>query len=287
MNKERNQFLAEFEGWISIVANALLFIFKFWVGLKSGSVAIIADAWHTLSDSLSSVILLFGVKISGKPADREHPFGHGRAELIAAVIIGVLLSMVAFEFLWKSVERLNAHKAADYGDWALWAMIITIIVKEAMAQYAFWAGKKTGMTSLKADAWHHRSDAISSVIILVAIIFGKHIWWIDGTLGIVVALVIFYAAYDILKTAISPLLGRSPKGKLIKSVKDICEECGGHGIHAHHFHMHEYGHHTELTFHIRLDGKMSLEEAHAVCKKIENALIEQLDLYPTIHMDPK
>ena len=286
IDKKFRKFLAQFEGWLSISGNVVLFIFKFWVGLQCGSVAIIADAWHSLSDSMTSIVLLFGVRISDKPADDEHPFGHGRAELVTSVIIGVLLAMVAFEFLWQSVERLNMHKAAEYGSLALWAMIITVIGKEAMAQYAFWAGKLTGMTSLKADAWHHRSDAISSFIILAGIIFGKHIWWLDGALGLTVAAIIMYAAFNVLKSAISPLLGRSPDEKLIKEVQKICEKYSGPKTFVHHYHIHDYGNHTELTFHIHLDGQMPLKDAHAITKQIELELLEEFEITATIHMEP-
>jgi len=284
---KRYKFLAKSEGWISVFINILLFIFKFWVGIQSGSVAIIADAWHSLSDSMTSVILLFGIKMSDKPADKEHPFGHGRSELIATLIIAILLAVVAFEFICKSIERLHLHQAAEYGSLAIWAMIITIVSKEAMAQYAFWAGKLTGMTSLKADAWHHRSDAVSSIIILAGIIFGGHIWWLDGVMGIIVAGIIMYASYDIFKSAIGPLLGRSPSDKLLKKVTAVCKKYAGKEVFVHHFHIHDYGNHTELTFHIHLDGKMSLEEAHAVTKQIEFELLKDFRIAATIHMEPQ
>ncbi len=281
------KFQARFAGWLSIVTNILLFVFKLWVGIQSASVAIVADAWHSLSDSLTSVILLFGLKISDKPADREHPFGHGRSELIASLIIAILLAMVALEFFWKSLERLNLHQAANYGNWALWAMIITILCKEAMAQYAFRVSKLTGMTSLKADAWHHRSDAISSVIILAGIIFGRHVWWLDGVMGIIVAVIIMYAAFNILKGAIGPLLGRSPSKKLVEKVRAVCEKYGDGEVYVHHFHIHDYGNHTELTFHIHLNGQMSLENAHAVTKQIEFELLKEFKIAATIHMEPE
>lgn len=284
---KRYKFHARFEGWMSIIINILLFIFKFYVGYISGSVAIIADAWHSLSDSMSSVILLFGIKISEKPADKEHPFGHGRAELISTLIIAILLAVVAFEFICKSIDRLRLQQAAEYGGWALWAMIITIVCKEAMAQYAFWAGKLTGMNSLKADAWHHRSDAISSVIILLGILFGGNIWWLDGAMGLVVAGIIMYASYDILKSAIGPLLGRSLNRELIKKVTKVCEKHGGDKVYVHHFHIHDYGNHTELTFHVHLDGQMSLEDAHAISKQIEFELLKKLRIEATIHMEPR
>ncbi|MDD5596443.1 MAG: cation diffusion facilitator family transporter [Victivallaceae bacterium] len=287
MSTKQHKILAKLEGWISIFANIVLFAFKLWVGICSNSVAIIADAWHSLSDSVTSVILLFGIKMSDKPADKEHPFGHGRSELIATLVIAILLAVVAFEFICKSIERLQVHESAEYGSWALWAMIITIVSKELMAQYAFWAGKITGMNSLKADAWHHRSDSISSIIILVGILFGRDIWWLDGVLGIIVALIIMYAAYDILKSAIGPLLGRSPEKELIEEVTNICKKyCGGE-VFVHHFHIHDYGNHTELTFHIHLDGRIPLREAHAISKKIESELKDAMKITATIHMEPR
>jgi cation diffusion facilitator family transporter len=285
-NDKRLRFLAEFEGWLSIFINILLFIFKVWVAMISGSVAIMVDAWHSMSDSLSSVILLFGVKMSDKPADDEHPFGHGRSELIAAMIIGVLLAVVAFEFFWQSIERLHLQQAAKYGSWAVWAMIITIVSKEAIAQYAFWAGKVTGMTSLKADAWHHRSDAVSSIIILVGIIFGKQLWWLDGVLGIIVSFIILHAAFNIFRSAISPLLGCAPSREIIEKVTAVCEKYGGKETYVHHFHVHDYGNHTELTFHIHLSANMPLDEAHAVTKKIELELFKEYKITATIHMEP-
>jgi len=284
---KRYKFLAKSEGWISIFINILLFAFKFYVGYISGSVAIAADAWHSLSDSMTSVILLFGIKMSDKPADKEHPFGHGRSELISTLVIAILLAVVAFEFICKSIERLSLHQTASYGSLAIWAMIITIVCKEAMAQYAFWAGKLSGMQSLKADAWHHRSDAISSVIILAGIIFVGKIWWLDGAMGILVAAIILYASYNILKSAIGPLLGRSPNKELIKKVTEICEKHGGDKVYVHHFHIHDYGNHTELTFHIHLDGEMSLEATHAISKQIEFELLKELRIEATIHMEPQ
>ncbi len=286
MDIAKKQYWGQLEGYSSVLLNILLFFFKLWAGFVSGSVAIIADAWHTLSDSLSSVVVLVGVRISGKPADKEHPFGHGRAELIAALIVGVLLAIVAFEFVVQSLQRLHNHQPAFYGPVAVWAMVVSVVLKEAMAQFAFWTGKKTKMTSLTADGWHHRSDAISSAIILAAIFIGRHVWWIDGALGIVVAITIFITAFDIIKKTVHPLMGRAPDKQLKEKVCSICGKCAGQDIEAHHFHLHEYGHHSELTFHVRLDGKITLEEAHALCKQIERRVFEELSIYPTVHVEP-
>ncbi|QSH42599.1 cation transporter [Lentisphaerota bacterium] len=282
----KKQYWGQLEGASSVVLNLLLFLFKFWAGYVSGSVAIIADAWHTLSDSLSSVVVLVGVRISGKPADKEHPYGHGRAELIAAMIVGVLLAIVAFEFVVQSLQKLHAHQPAFYGPIAVWAMVISVVLKEGMAHFAFWTGRKTKMTSLTADGWHHRSDAISSAIILVAIFIGRHIWWIDGVLGIAVAITIFITAFDIIKKTVHPLMGRAPDKEIKDKVKCICCECAGETAEPHHFHIHEYGHHSELTFHVYMDGKLALEDAHKLSKKIECEVFKQLNIYPTVHIEP-
>jgi len=283
--KNKSKKLSYIEGWLSIIVNVLLFGLKYWAGIVTGSIAIIADAWHTLTDSISSIILLIGVKISSKPADEKHPFGHGRAEVIASLVIGVLLAIIAFSFLQESIEKLKNRETVVFGTLAIVVTIISIISKEALAQYAIWADKKTGSTVLKADAWHHRSDAISSVIILVGIFLGKYFWWIDGVLGIIVALLIFYATYEIFGDSINPILGTSPDKNLVQKVEHICHRINSM-TQAHHFHIHEYGNHTELTFHIYLPNEICLNEAHKISEEIEEEIKINLGIESTIHMEP-
>ena len=278
--------LSYLEGWLSFFANLLLFGLKYWAGIVSGSVAIIADAWHTLSDSISSVIVLIGVKISSKPADKEHPFGHGRAELIASMIIGIFLVLIGYSFIEKSIEKLLHHQSAYYGTIAIFITIISVLVKEGLAQFAFWADKKSFSNMLKADGWHHRSDAISSLVILIGIFLGKYFWWIDGVLGIFVALIIFYAAYEILRDTINILLGKIPKKQMIQNIRNLCKQICGDDVEAHHFHTHEYGDHTELTFHIRLPGKMNLNQAHLLATQIEENIRTTMRMESTIHIEP-
>ncbi len=285
--KKRNpNFIAYLEGWLSIGINILLFALKYWAGVVSGSVAIIADAWHTLSDSITSIIVLIGAKTSEKPPDKNHPFGHGRAEIIAAFIIGIFLAMVAFEFFVESINRLSEHEAASYGTIAIIVTIISILFKEALAQFAFWSGKKIKSKSLKADAWHHRSDAISSIIILVGIFLGKYFWWIDGILGLIVATMIAWAAFKIIKDTISSLLGETPSDEDVLKIKEICNEVSPFDSHPHHIHVHNYGKHQELTFHINLPQNISLHEAHNIATNIEIAIKEKMNFETTIHMEP-
>ncbi|MFA8433028.1 MAG: cation diffusion facilitator family transporter [Marinifilaceae bacterium] len=274
------------EGSLSIGMNLLLFALKFWAGVVTGSIAIIADAWHTLSDSLSSVIVLIGAKISTKPADEDHPFGHGRAELISAFIIGVLLLLVAFDFILESYNTLQNQESSKFGTLAIVVMVISIIMKEGMAQYAFWAARKTNSKVLKADGWHHRTDAISSVVILVGILIGPYFWWMDGVLGLVVALLIGYAAYEILSDTVHSLLGESPAKERLEELIDLCREIYPKDPDPHHFHIHTYGDHAELTFHIRLPHNMPIKEAHDIATQMEDAIRERFGYHSTIHIEP-
>jgi cation diffusion facilitator family transporter len=273
-------------GWISIGVNVALFALKYWAGIVTDSIAITADAWHTLSDSFTSIIVIIGIRISAKPADEEHPFGHGRAEWIASIIIGILLALIALNFISESFQRLRSRESVHYGAIAIAATVISILAKEALAQFAIWAGKKTGSKAVMADAWHHRSDALSSLIILIGIFVSGFFWWIDGVLGIVVALLIFYAAFDILKDSVNPMLGKEPPEELINQLKKLSLESAGEEVYPHHFHIHDYGGHRELTFHIKLHRKTTLEEAHEIATRIENAIKDELNINATIHIDP-
>ena len=178
--------LAIKEGILSIIINTLLFGAKYWAGITTGSIAVIADAWHTLSDSLTSVVVLIGIKVSSNPADERHPFGHGRAELIGSLVIGVLLAVVAANFIADAVRKLIRHEPAHYGTLAIVATAVSIVLKELLAQVALRMGRKVASQSLVADGWHHRSDAISSVVILAGIFAGRYLWWIDAAMGIAV-----------------------------------------------------------------------------------------------------
>jgi len=274
------------EGWISIISNTLLFFLKFWAGIVSGSIALIADAWHTLTDSVSSVIVLIGGKLSRKPADNDHPFGHGRAEHIAAIIIGVLLAIVAFDFTVSAYQKLVSRQTGNFGTVAIVVTIVSIVTKEAMAQYAFWAFRKTGSSILKADGWHHRTDSLSSMIILAGILIGKYFWWIDGVLAFIVALMIAYASFEILSQEIKSLLGEDAYPEDIEAITREVYLLLDKEVHIHHFHQHRYGDHNELSCHIKLPAEMPLEEVHSICTRIEKMILAKFNMVATIHPEP-
>jgi cation diffusion facilitator family transporter len=274
------------EGWVSLSINILLFVIKYWIGVLAGSIAIIADAWHTLSDSISSVIIILGFKVTEKPADRDHPFGHGRAQLIVSLIVGVILAVIAFNFILESIDRLQTRTRADIGLIAYLVIGFSVIAKEAMYRYAIRIGRNFNLNAIIADAWHHRSDAISSLVILVGLFANRYFWWVDGVLGLLVALFIIQATYEIMRDAINPLLGETPDEKLVSNIKGICREYLNAEVYAHHFHVHKYGDHTELTFHVKMPGSLSLNDAHDLVTKVEQGILERFKIHSTIHMEP-
>ncbi|NSW95613.1 MAG: cation transporter, partial [Bacteroidales bacterium] len=242
------------EGIVSIIINTLLFALKLWAGIKTGSIAITADAWHTLSDSVSSVVVIVGVKLSSRKPDKEHPFGHGRWEHITALVIAFILAVIAWGFLKDSVIKFSEKESTQFGLLAIIVTIVSIVVKEGLSQYAFYIGRKTDNVSVKADGWHHRSDALSSVVVLIGILFAKQFWWIDSVLGAIISLMLFYATYQIAREAISRLLGEKPTPELVNKITSFIGEEYGDNIQPHHFHIHNYISHKELTFHIKLEN---------------------------------
>ncbi|HKK82037.1 MAG TPA: cation diffusion facilitator family transporter, partial [Prolixibacteraceae bacterium] len=224
MNSEANNLrkkLSRQEGWLSIIVNVFLFGVKYWAGVVSGSLALIADAWHTLSDSISSVFVLFSSRFSHKEADKEHPFGHGRFELVASIFIGVLLVAIAFSFIREGIEKFMDKGSADYGWIAIIATVLSVLMKEGLAQFAFWGHRRTESDILRADGWHHRSDALSSIVILIGIFIGRYVWWIDSALSVVVAFFLFYTAYDIIKSSISVIIGERATPEFEQKVRDV------------------------------------------------------------------
>jgi cation diffusion facilitator family transporter len=274
------------EAWGSLFLNSVLFVVKYWAGVVSGSVALIADAWHTLSDSVSSLVVLIGVKFSTKPADKEHPFGHGRAELIASIIIGVLLAMVGITFFHDSVNALRHHEKARFGVIAIVVTVLSMVSKEIMAQVAIRMGKKVNSTAMVADGWHHRADAISSAVILIGIFVGRYYWWMDGLLGIFVALFIFYTTYSIMKEAISPLLGEEIGEEERKEMIALLNSYAKMDLHIHHVHLHSYGRHNEITMHIKLPKDLTLDHVHYITDDLEKIVKKEMNMTATIHVDP-
>ena len=283
---DKNLLLGYLEGGISLVLNTVLFGLKYWVGLQTGSVAILADAWHTLSDSLTSIVVILGFKISSVPPDKKHPFGHGRAEVIGSIVIGTLLAIVGFEFLQESLHRFTSHQTASFNRVAAIIFLVSVLLKEGIAQFSFRCGKKINSRSLIADGWHHRSDAIASALILAGMYLGAYFWWIDSIMGMIVAGLIFYTTYDILRDSTSVLLGETPASEFTNELARLVTEHAPCTAQLHHLHVHEYGNHKELSFHIRLPHDMPFQETHHIADRLENAIRQDMNIEAAIHVEP-
>ena len=274
------------EGSVALVVNTSLFALKMWASVITGSIALAADAWHTLSDSLSAVVVISGSKFGSKRPDSEHPFGHGRWELIASLFVAVIIGIIAFEFFRSSIAQLNNHERVEFGPIAIIATAASIIVKELMAQYAFYIARRTGNLSVKANGWHHRSDALSSIVVLIGILFAKQFWWVDSVLGIIIALMLFYVCFTIMKESITKILGEEPNKALLANITDEVKNIYNDDFNIHHFHLHNYISQKELTFHIRLNENVSIGKGHDIATIIEEMIKEKFDMAATIHVEP-
>jgi cation diffusion facilitator family transporter len=288
MSREKAQIVS---GIVSVVGNAVLFAIKFAIGLTTGSIALMADAWHTMSDSLTSVFTVVAAKLAAKKPDKEHPFGHGRWELIASIIMAGILAIIGWEFISRAFERLTApeHESTIFGTAALVVTIVSILVKELMAQYGFYLGKKHKNPVIIADAWHSRTDSLSSVAILIGIIVTKFVdglWWMDSVLAIICALAIFWAAFEIGKEVVSKILGEVPTQDFIDELNAQARELHVHDLELHHIHLHNYITHKELTLHIKLEKDMTIEQGHDIATVIENMILERFGMDATIHVEP-
>jgi cation diffusion facilitator family transporter len=285
-NKKRTS-IGYLIGTISVIINILLFLIKYWIGLQLGSIAILAEAWHTLSDSLTSLVVLIGFKVASQPPDQKHPFGHGRAEVISSVIIGTTLAIVAFNFFSESVKQLLIRESVNFNQTALIIFITSLIAKEFLAQISIRTGKKINAHSLITDGWHHRSDAFASALIIIGILVSHLAWWTDGILGLIVSMLILYVSYDIIKDTISSLIGEEPSLEFKSRLQMIVKQNVPFDVQLHHLHRHKYGNHQELTFHILLPEKMQLKEAHQIATHLEKIINQEMAVETTIHIETR
>lgn len=273
---------------LSIFGNSLLFVLKLWVGIKTHSLALQADAWHTISDTLSSLIVLAGVYIAKRPPDRKHPFGHGRYELLTTLLVGLLLVWVAGTFFYKGIALLLERQSASFGVAAIVVTVISILVKEVMARLTFAVAKRSGNTALHADGWHHRSDALSSIVVLAGVLVGKWFWWMDGFLSLVVALMIGYVAWHTIRRAASTLVGEAPSPALQQTIQEtVARAAHPLDVDPHDLRLHNYIQNQELTLHIVLPDEMTVGESFEITSRIEQALREELSLNATVHIEPR
>lgn len=274
------------EGIVSIVVNVLIAAVKFFYGMAFHSISLIADAVHSLSDVLSSVVVIVGFRISARPPDEDHPFGHGRMELIASVIVATLLFVVGLEFLMGSIGKILKPEITELNSLGIVIIGATLLMKEGLARFSFFLGRTIDSSVLIADGHHHRSDAISTVLVLVSLGFVQAGWpRADGIGGLVVSFFIMATAIGLIRESASPLLGRNPEPELVDRVREIAlaheETIGVHDIV-----IHDFRSIYNISLHIEVEHTMVLCLAHEISDTIESEIQELFPGWAVVHVDP-
>ncbi|MFC1563101.1 cation diffusion facilitator family transporter [candidate division KSB1 bacterium] len=275
------------EGWVSIVINILLFVIKLLIGLSIKSVSLIADAIHTLADSVTSVVVIIGFKMAKKPSDKKHPFGHGRMESITTLIVSVLLFIASVELMQKSIHSIIQPQAASTASIDVILLIVgTIVIKELMSRFSYELGEIIDSKTLKADALHHRSDVIATGLVVVALIASRFGYsHIDGVMGAFISFIIFYSAYSIAKEAINPLLGEAPSKETIKEIERMSRAHEG-VLGVHDIIFHKYGQTNIISLHIEVSDKEAISKLHMLSETIENEITQKMGGTVIVHIDP-
>ena len=280
--------------WGSLV-NFLLLMFKFVAGFVGNSAAMIADAVHSLSDFITDIIVILFVRVSSMPKDENHHYGHGKYETLATAIIGVVLFAVGVGILVNAVETIidffHGKELAAPNIWALGAAAVSIVFKEALYQYTVYKGKNLNSNAVMANAWHHRSDALSSIGTLLgisgAMFLGEKWRVLDPIAAFLVSIFILKVAIELTKGSLEELLEKSlPKKtqeKILNIIHSFPEVKSPHNLRTRHI-----GSNIAIEFHIRMDGNLSLNEVHEITKRMENALKAEFGplTHIGIHMEP-
>lgn len=275
------------ESWVSIAGNILLTMLKIVFGLLTNSIALIADAVHSASDIFSSVVVLIGFSMAGRKPDREHPHGHGRTEYLAGLVIAVMLVGAGLAFIYGSYMRLAGGIFARPSAAAIAAVIVAILIKEFLFYFSAKLGGLINSDALTGDAWHHRSDSLSSILVLVALIGGYlGMPVLDAYFGFAVALFIIYAGVKIARRSCSLLLGAAPAENLENGVISCVREVDG-VIEAHDLEIHDYGSWKVVTVHIGVNGQLTLDEAHEIAHRVEERVSRSFHCTAVVHLDPR
>ncbi|MDP2872005.1 MAG: cation diffusion facilitator family transporter [Bacillota bacterium] len=287
-NQATRATIGALEAWVSIVSNILLAAAKLGLGISLNSISLLADAVHTASDVVTSGIVLVGFRAARAPADEEHPYGHGRVETIATLVIAVVLIVVGFEFANTSTRRLFTAEVVGGSYAAAIALAASGLFKEWLARFSEDLGRRIDSSTLIADAWHHRSDAIASVLVAVAIVASRFGYpRVDAVFGILVSALIIYTGWALGKDASSVLIGRQADAALLERITGLAKSIPGvHDVHR--LSMHDYGGgRTLVSLHIRVDERLRVRESHGIAEKVEALLRDGLGLQATVHIEPR
>ncbi len=274
-------------GTVGIVINILLFCGKFTAGFLSGSVAVTADAFNNLSDAGSSVISLIGFRLASQKPDPHHPFGHGRFEYIASLIISMIIIMMGFELGRDSVSKIIHPETVEYQALTFWVLGISIAAKFYMYIYNKGIGKKIDSATLKATATDSISDTVSTLAVLIsALLTVKTGLNIDGFVGLAVAGFIMFAGYSSARETIDSLLGTPPDHEFCKSIENIVLSHEGM-IGIHDMIVHNYGPgRVFISLHVEVPSNGNFVDIHDTIDNIEHDIMRETGCLTTIHMDP-
>lgn len=281
--------------FIGSFVNLLLVIFKFAAGVLGHSAAMLADAVHSLSDFVTDIIVLVFVRISNKPEDKSHDYGHGKYETLATALIGGILLVVGGGILWKGVSEIVRYLRGDVlespGMFALVAAVFSIFAKEILYRYTVKKGKQLDSSAVMANAWHHRSDALSSVGTAIgiggAILLGKNWRVLDPVAAVLVSFFIMKVAVQLLIPCIDELLEKSLPDEVEKEIENIVSSFKG-VQEPHNLRTRRIGNHYAIEMHIRMNGDLTLRQAHETATAIESKLRERYgkDTHIGLHVEP-
>lgn len=281
---------------VGSVVNFLLLVFKFVAGILGHSAAMLADAVHSLSDFVTDIIVIVFVRISNKPQDKGHDYGHGKYETLATAIIGLILLIAGFGILWNGASSIYAfargEELEEPGMVALIAALVSIVLKEILYRYTVIKGKKLNSQSVIANGWHHRSDALSSIGTAVgiggAILLGNHWRVLDPVAAVIVSFFIMKVAVQLLIPCVDELLEKSLPDDVEKQIEQALLSFPGVSE-PHHLRTRRIGSYCAIEVHVRMDGQITLEAAHATATAIENRLKEMFGegTLINIHVEPR
>lgn len=274
-----------FAGWASVCVNVALFLVKVALAVLTGSVSLVADAVHTLSDSMTSLVLIIGFRVSRKPADARHPYGHGRMENIAALVIGVILAVVAVEMAHRGCWRLMKPQPLKAKFWLLAVLGVSMGIKELLARFTVDLAAFINSGALQADAVHHRSDAVSTGLVIVAFIGARYdALWLDGVVALGVAVLIGWAAVKTLLQAVSPLLGEQPSDAMMRQIEQIALAFPlVEGVHE--IMVHRYGPTHVISLHVETPAGDPIH-MHEMIEALESKINCRFPGHAIVHVDP-
>ena len=274
-------------GVLGIACNLILFLAKLIAGIMTGAISIMADAFNNLSDAGSSIVTLIGFKLAGKPADKEHPFGHGRMEYLAGLFISAAIMLVGWQLGTSSIDKILHPEEVTYRMLSIMILIGSVIVKFWMASYNRYLGNKIQSATMKATAMDSLSDCIATTAVLLSIVIGYFTdLQVDGIAGLIVSIFIFIAGINAMKDTVQPLLGQAPDAEFVKGIERVVMSHSAIvGIHD--MMVHDYGPgRVMVSLHAEIPVEMDFMEAHDIIDDIEMDIKNEFQCDITIHMDP-